>query len=85
MQKNTKAEQPKVVHKNLASERVRIGLNQTDCAEQLGIPLKRIVQYESNIDAAPVEFVKRAADFFECSTEYLLDMTDERKPVTAAD
>ena len=70
-------------HKNLASERVRLGLNQTECAEQLGIPIKRIVQYESNIDTAPVEFVKRAADFFECSTEYLLDMTEERKPVSA--
>lgn len=66
-------------HRNLASERVRIGKNQTDCAADLGVSLKLLVKYEADEGAMPGDFVKRAAEYFDCSTDYLLDMTDERK------
>ena len=67
-------------HKNLASERVRVGLNQTECSKKLGVTLKMLGKYESDSDTMPADFVKRAADFFGCSSDYLLDMTDERLP-----
>ena len=70
-----------MAHRNLASERVRIGMNQTECAEKLGVSLKMIVKYEADVDSAPGDFVKRAADFFGCSSDYLLDMTEERLPI----
>lgn len=66
-------------HKNLASERVRVGMNQTDCAAALGVSIKKLVKYEADAGCMPGDFVKRAADFFDCSTDYLLDLTDERK------
>ena len=65
-------------HKNLASERIRIGMNQTECAEKLGVTLKMLGKYEADYDSMPGDFVKKAAEFFGCSTDYLLDMTDER-------
>ena len=65
-------------HKNLASERVRIGMNQTECAKQLDVTLKMLGKYESDYDTMPGDFVKKAAEFFGCSTDYLLDRTDER-------
>ena len=71
-------------HRNLASERVRIGLNQTECARELGVTLNTICKYESNPDSMPGDFVKRAAEFFDCSTDYLLDMTEERKGTAKA-
>lgn len=71
-------------HRNLASERVRIGLNQTECSKELGVTIKMLVKYESDSDAMPADFVKRAADFFGCSSDYLLDMTEERLPMPTA-
>ena len=67
-------------HRNLASERIRVGLNQTKCADALKVSVKLLVKYESNADEMPADFVKRAADFFGCSADYLLDMTDDRLP-----
>ena len=67
-------------HRNLASERIRRGMNQKTCAEALGVSLKLLVKYESNAGEMPADFVKRAADFFDCSADYLLDMTDDRLP-----
>ena len=67
-----------MAHKNLASERVRIGMNQREAAEQFGVSMGTMVRYEADIDAASVEFIRRAADFFGCSAEYLMDLTEER-------
>ena len=67
-------------HRNLASERIRLGMNQTDCSKALGVTIKLLVKYEANADAMPADFVKRAADYFGCSSDYLLDLTDERLP-----
>lgn len=69
-----------MANRNLASERIRRGMNQKDCAKQLGVSVKALVRYESNAGKMPADFVKRAADFFGCSSDYLLDMTDERLP-----
>lgn len=69
-----------MVHRNLASERIRLGLNQADCSKELGITAKTLVKYESDLSAMPADFVKRAADYFGCSSDYLLDMTEERLP-----
>lgn len=71
-------------HKNLASERVRLGMNQTECAGELNVTLGAICKYEANPDSMPADFVKRAAEYFGCSSDYLLDMTDERKGTAIA-
>ena len=71
-------------HRNLASERIRLGMNQKSCAEALNVSLKLLVKYESDAGEMPADFVKRAADFFGCSADYLLDMTDDRLPKAVA-
>ena len=71
-------------HRNLASERVRIGLNQTELAEKLGTTDKSISAYENNERAMPTELLSKAASLFNCSTDYLLDLTEERVPRKAA-
>ena len=65
-------------HKNLASERVRIGLSQEALANALDSSITTIHEYESFKRDMPTEFVIKAADFFGCSIDYLLDRTDER-------
>lgn len=70
-------------HKNLASERVRLGFNQTDMAKELGVTIKHINKYENNPDSMPADFVATASKYFGCSADYLLDLTQERLPKTA--
>lgn len=65
-------------HRNLESERTRIGLNQADAAEKLGVSVQSLSEYENGVRSMPQAFLVAAADFFECSTDYLLDRTPER-------
>ena len=71
------------MHFNLASERTRLGMSQTDLAERFGTTLKTISKYEKSAMSMPPEFVVKAADYFGCSTDYLYDRTDERLPVSS--
>lgn len=71
-------------HRNLASERVRIGMSQTKLAEVLGTSLKSVSNYELDKCPMPPDFVNAAADLFGCSTDYLYDRTDDRLPREAA-
>ena len=72
-------------HRNLASERIRVGMNQTTCAEKLDVSVKMLVKYENEPGSMPADFVKKAAEYFGCASDYLLDMTDERKGAAVAE
>lgn len=67
-----------MAHKNLASERVRLGMTQTELAKTLGVSLPTIGKWEKNPAAMPMYAVNRAAEFFGCSVDYLADRTEER-------
>lgn len=69
-----------MAHRNLASERVRVGMSQSELAETLEVSLKTICKWESDISTMPTAAAQKAADFFGCSTDYLADRTNERLP-----
>lgn len=68
----------------IASERKRLGLSQTS----LGVMVKRdrstIARWEADPCCASAKDLKRLADIFECSVDYLLGRTDERTPLAKA-
>lgn len=66
--------------KPLASERVRVGMTQSEAADALGCTLKSISIYERGKRRIPPDVVNAAADLFGCSTDYLYGRTDERLP-----
>lgn len=70
--------------RNLASERVRVGMSQTQLAKELGTSLKSISNYELGKVSMPYEIAMKAADLFGCSTDYLYGRTDDRLPKPAA-
>ena len=65
-------------HRNLASERVRIGITQEKMAEKLGISTSTLVRYENNAETMPPNVLMQASSIFGCSTDYLLDLSEER-------
>lgn len=69
--------------KNLAAERKRAGLTQTELAETLGCSVKSLSWYENGERTLPAEIAMAAADLFGCSTDYLFGRTDDRLPRTA--
>lgn len=69
-------------HKNLASERVRLGLTQDELAGALNVSITTIHEYESFKRPMTTDFIANAADYFGCSIDYLLDRTDERVPIS---
>lgn len=66
-------------HFNLASERIRIGLNQKQLGEILGYDVKTIGKWEKNISTMPSETAIKAANLFDCSVDYLMGETDDRR------
>ena len=68
----------------IASERKRLGLSQTS----LGVMVKRdrstIARWEADPCCVSAKDLKRLADIFECSVDYLLGRTEERTPLAKA-
>lgn len=64
---------------NFASERIRKGLTQSQLAERVGVSRETVSRWERGATMPSIDRVVSAADFFDCSTDYLLGRTDERK------
>lgn len=74
---------------NIASERRRLGLTQSDLAKMVGKGRSSICKWEKDPDTIDGGSLKALARIFSCSTDYLLLRTDERvsyssKPVVEA-
>ena len=64
--------------RNIASERVRLGLTQEGLAEQLGVARHTVLRWENGKTTPPTSAVYMMANIFGCSTDYLIGLTDER-------
>lgn len=68
---------------NLALERHRKGLNQTQAATELDVSAKTLCKYENDPCSMPGDFIIRAASFYGCDAGYLLGIADERNSYVA--
>ncbi|MBE6592556.1 MAG: helix-turn-helix transcriptional regulator [Ruminococcaceae bacterium] len=55
-------------------------LTQREIAEYLHIKQNTYSQYENGQRQLPIEFLIALAIFYQTSTDYILGLTDERKP-----
>ena len=62
---------------NIASERRRIGMTQDEFAKRLGCCKTSISLYEGGA-SVPSDRLKKVADIFGCTTDYLLARTQGR-------
>ena len=69
----------------LKNLRKRKNITQKDIADYLGVSPSAIGLYEQNRREPDLETVKKIADFFNVSVDYLLDRTDKRNIDTSND
>ena len=62
--------------KRLRSLRIKAGLKQTDIADILGIQQTVYSRYERGFQTIPLHFLVKLADFYNTSTDYLLNRTN---------
>ena len=60
------------------------GLSQKQVSQDLGISQALLSHYEKGIRECGLDFLVKAADYFEVSTDYLLGRTVQRKPASVS-
>lgn len=63
---------------NLASERVRMGMSQTQLSEILGINPRTLGNWERGNNDIPSSKARQLAIIFGCTVDYLFGLTQER-------
>ena len=63
---------------NIASERVRAGLEQRQLAEKLNVSAATVSRWERDITKPDSNQLVAMRDIFGCSVDYLLGVTDDR-------
>ncbi len=67
--------------KNITSERTRLGVSQKDLADHLNVSLTTVSRWEQGRAFPNSADLVNMRELFGCSVDYLLGLTDERKPV----
>ena len=62
--------------KNLRLLRESGNLSQQKLADQVGVSQAQIYSYENNVYEPAIDTLKRFAEFFETSVDYIIDNTD---------
>ena len=66
--------------KRLKFLRINAGLKQTEIADLLGIQQTVYSRYERGFQTIPLHFLVKLADFYNTSTDYLLNRTNKKNP-----
>lgn len=70
---------------NMRAERVRNGLTIEQVSERIDVHPNAISRWENGKAEPSASNLIALCNLYECSPEYLLDMTDERKSAAIAD
>lgn len=68
---------------NIAIERMRMGMTQQELADSLEVSKSTVSRWEQKILLPYGTELVKMHNLFKCSTDYLLELTDERKAVGA--
>ncbi len=68
---------------NIASERKRIDVTQAELAARLGVSQRTVSRWEQGRHAPNADEILKMARIFNCTSDYLLGLTDERRAVRA--
>lgn len=65
---------------SIVKERTRLGLSQSQLAERLGKSTMAVEKWEYDPSQIDGTTLRELSDFFGCSIDYLLGLTDKRVP-----
>ncbi len=65
--------------RTIAAERALRGMSQGDLAEKLGVTRETVSRWETGTCKPPTERVAQMCDLFECSFDYMLGRTLDRR------
>lgn len=65
----------------ILSERKRLGMRQVDLANKLGVSVLTVSRWERGINYPTGSQLIKMSRIFDCSTDYLLGTSSERKPI----
>ena len=68
------------MYKRIKDLREDKDLTQKEIATYLNMSQNGYSQYETDTNKVPVEILKKLAIFYNTSIDYLVDLTDEKKP-----
>ncbi|MCY6371240.1 helix-turn-helix domain-containing protein [Clostridium ganghwense] len=69
----------------IRNERTRKNISLDKLAKELNTTKATVSRYENNLREPKIEFIKQIADYFDCSTDYLLGRTDNRAGIVVKD
>ena len=64
---------------NINAERGRVKMSQEKLAAHLGVTAKTLRLWVDGVNAMPTDKLLMIAELFNCSTDYLLGMSDKRE------
>lgn len=67
--------------KNLANLRKESGINQKTAASHLGVSQALLSHYEKGIREPGFDFLLRAAEYYNCSADYILGRTNDKRGI----
>lgn len=70
------------IGKRILDLRKQLNLSQKELAERTGITEATLSRYENNLREPKAEIITKISDVLECSTDYLLGRTDNKKDYT---
>ena len=63
----------------IKAERVIVGMTQTDLAKKMNVQMQTVQRWENGTIDMPVSRLCELADFFGCTTDWLLGRSESRK------
>ncbi len=63
----------------IRAERAMAKVSQAQLAEELGLTTPTLRRYENNIDSCPVGLAKQIAEYFDCSIDYIIGVSETRR------
>ncbi len=62
----------------IGSERARLRMSQKELAEHFNMSTRTLQRYEQDATNTPIQKLKLFAEFFGCSIDYLIGLSNER-------
>lgn len=66
--------------RTIASERMRLGMSQTELADHLRVTRVTVSRWERGKNNPSAQMIASLSDLFGCSSDYLLGLSQERLP-----